>query len=140
MLDEHRDYIITATRFEYLADPGDEASTTATVVISLASPGYDPDPRTRGRASGRGPTACPRYRGRNPHSRLMCAQVAPCDDYGPGQRHDAVSHGKEKLNDGRMTEAPEWTICAHLNCPAGQPDQRKYSALGVPLYRLAAMS
>ena len=43
-LDEHRDYIITAMRFEYLADPGDEASTTATVVISLASPGYDPDP------------------------------------------------------------------------------------------------
>jgi hypothetical protein len=42
-LDEHRDYIITAMRFEYLADPSDEASTTATVVISLASPGYDPD-------------------------------------------------------------------------------------------------
>jgi len=44
-----------------------------------------------------------------------------------------VSHGKEKLNDGRMTEAPEWTICAHLNYSAGQPGQRKYSALGAAL-------
>jgi hypothetical protein len=63
----------------------------------------------------------------------MRAQVAPCDGYGPGQGQDAVSHGKEKLNDGRMTEAPEWTICAHLNYSAGQPGQRKYSAVwGVP--------
>jgi hypothetical protein len=40
-----------------------------------------------------------------------------------------VSHGKEKLNDGRITEvAQEWTICAYPNHMAGQPGQRKYSA------------
>jgi hypothetical protein len=40
-----------------------------------------------------------------------------------------MSHGKEKLNDGRMTEASESTICAHLNYSAGQPGQRNYSAI-----------
>ena len=34
-LDEHREYIITGMRFEHPAEPGDEASITATVVISL---------------------------------------------------------------------------------------------------------
>jgi hypothetical protein len=42
-LDEHREYMITAMHFQYPAEPGDQ-STVATVVISLTSPGHDPDP------------------------------------------------------------------------------------------------
>lgn len=38
-LDEHREYIITAMRFEHPADPSDEATITATVVITLTAPG-----------------------------------------------------------------------------------------------------
>jgi hypothetical protein len=41
-------------RFEHPAQPGDDAGITATVVISLTCPGYDLDPRTRGRVSARG--------------------------------------------------------------------------------------
>jgi transcriptional regulator with XRE-family HTH domain len=37
-LDEHRDYIITAIRFQHPARPGDEGL-TATVVIELTTPG-----------------------------------------------------------------------------------------------------
>jgi hypothetical protein len=43
-LDEHREYIITAMRFEHPANPSDEEGMIATVVISLTCPGYDPDP------------------------------------------------------------------------------------------------
>jgi hypothetical protein len=38
-LDEHRDYIITAIRFQHPASPEDEADVTATVIISLTTPG-----------------------------------------------------------------------------------------------------
>ena len=41
-LDEHREYIITAMRFENSANP-DEADLTATVTISLTHAGNAPD-------------------------------------------------------------------------------------------------
>jgi hypothetical protein len=42
-LDEHREYIVTAMRFEQSADPDDEADLTATVVISVTHVGTAPD-------------------------------------------------------------------------------------------------
>ena len=40
-LDEHRDWIIAAMRFQHPAEPGDQGI-TATVVIELSSPGQFP--------------------------------------------------------------------------------------------------
>jgi hypothetical protein len=44
-LDEHRDYIITAMRFEHPVQPGGEGELTATVVVELTTPGQ-PHPTT----------------------------------------------------------------------------------------------
>ena len=38
-LDEHREYVITAMRFEHPASPGDDEDISANVVISLTTPG-----------------------------------------------------------------------------------------------------
>jgi len=47
-LDEHREYIITAIRFDNSANPDDEADLTATVTISLTHVGSAPDGKMPG--------------------------------------------------------------------------------------------
>ena len=47
----------------------------------------------------------------------MRAQITYLLGVLPGCGSVDVSHGKEKHNDGRMTEAPEWTICVTAEYP-----------------------
>ena len=59
-LDEHREWIIDAMRFQHLAQPGGDR-VTAAVIIEIVSPACSrPGTQTRSRGWARGPTAFPR--------------------------------------------------------------------------------